>query len=281
MGTSQRFDFSLANLTGRRVLNLATFFNSNGNVIMVRILFVILLAGILSQLHQPALAQERKPFTPDQMLEVENTNIAGITDNGRFVAVVTSSRRDRLGIDHFKFADPTYVQQSTSRLYVLNTENGEQNEVTDGPTVLQTSAWSPDNQTLAVIMMDNQRVTLQMYDAERNRLREFKLRTDLEIASNTDLNWMPDGSGLMLSLRADGWRARADSMYTAINDGPVVIQDSENDFLAWDRVWMQNNRSVLALLDIDSRQVTELTDEGMFESIHIPEDGSTRTYPHQ
>lgn len=248
---------------------------------MIRTLFVVLLAGILSQLHQPAFAQELKTFTPDQMLEVENTNITGITDNGRFAAVITSTQRDRLGINHFNFADPTYVQQYTSRLYVLNTESGEQNEVTDGPAVIQTSAWSPDNRTLAIILMDDQRVTLQMYDAERDRLRELSPRTDLEIASNTDLNWTPDGSGLILSLRADGWRATADSMYTAINDGPVVIQNSDNDFLAWDRVWMQNNRSVLALLDIDSREVTELTDESMIESIHIPEDGSFVAITHE
>ncbi|MDZ7806173.1 MAG: prolyl oligopeptidase family serine peptidase [Gracilimonas sp.] len=190
------------------------------------------------------------------------------------MAITSSSQRDRLGIDHFSFADPTYVQQRTSRLYVLNTENGEQNEVTDGPAVIQASAWSPDNKTLAVILMDEQRVTLHMYDAERDRLREFKPRTDLDIASNTELNWMPDGSGLMLSLRADGWRTKADSMYTAINNGPVVIQDSENDLLAWDRVWMQNDHSVLALVHTGSRQVTELTDEVMVASLNIPEDGS-------
>jgi len=241
---------------------------------MSRILFFILLAGILSPIHQPAYAQELKTFTPDQMLEVENTNITGITNDGRFVAVTSSSQRDRLGIDHFKFADPTYVQQHTSRLFVLNTENGEQNEVTDGATVIQASAWSPDNRTLAIILMDKQRVTLHMYDAERDRLREFKPKTDLEIASNTDLDWMPDGSGLMLSLRANGWRAKADSMYTAINDGPVVIQESDKDFLAWDRVWMQNDQSVLALVNTDSRQVTELNDEAMIASLNIPEDGA-------
>jgi len=146
--------------------------------------------------------------------------------------------------------------------------------VTDGPTVIQNSAWSPDNKTLAVIMMDDQRVTLRMYDANRDRLREFNPKTDLEIASNTDLNWTPDGTGLILSLRADGWRTKADSMYTAINDGPIVIQNSENDFLAWDRVWMQNEQSVLAMVTIDSREVTELTDEVMIESLNIPDDGS-------
>ena len=241
---------------------------------MFRLIFSILLAGILLLIHQPAAAQELKPFTPDEMLEVENTNITGVTDDGQFVAVSSSSSRDRLGIDHFSFGDPTYVQQRTSRLYVLNTENGKQNEVTDGPTVIQNSAWSPDNKTLAVIMMDDQRVTLRMYDANRDRLREFNPKTDLEIASNTDLNWTPDGTGLILSLRADGWRAKADSMYTAINDGPIVIQNSENDFLAWDRVWMQNEQSVLAMVTIDSREVTELTDEVMIESLNIPDDGS-------
>ena len=241
---------------------------------MFRLIFSILLAGILLLIHQPAAAQELKPFTPDEMLEVENTNITGVTDDGQFVAVSSSSSRDRLGIDHFSFGDPTYVQQRTSRLYVLNTENGKQNEVTDGPTVIQNSAWSPDNKTLAVIMMDDQRVTLRMYDANRDRLREFNPKTDLEIASNTDLNWTPDGTGLILSLRADGWRTKADSMYTAINDGPIVIQNSENDFLAWDRVWMQNEQSVLAMVTIDSREVTELTDEVMIESLNIPDDGS-------
>ena len=241
---------------------------------MTRITFLILLAGVLFQAHQPAIAQQLQPFTPDEMLDVKNINIAEITDDGRFAAVTSSTQRDRLGIDHFRFADPTYVQQRTSRLFVVNTENGDPFEVTDGPAVIQAVAWSPDNRTLAFILMDNQRVTLQMYDAERQRLRELKPKTDLEIASNTDLDWLPDGSGLILSLRAEGWKEKADSMYAAINDGPIVIQNSENDFLAWDRVWMQNNTSVPALLQIDSRQVTELTGEGMFESLNIADDGS-------
>lgn len=241
---------------------------------MTRITFLILLAGVLFQAHMPAIGQQLQPFTPDEMLDVKNINIAEITDDGRFAAVTSSTQRDRLGIDHFRFADPTYVQQRTSRLFVVNTENGDPFEVTDGPAVIQAVAWSPDNRTLAFILMDNQRVTLQMYDAERQRLRELKAKTDLEIASNTDLDWLPDGSGLILSLRAEGWREKADSMYAAINDGPIVIQNSENDFLAWDRVWMQNNTSVPALLQIDSRQVTELTGEGMFESLNIADDGS-------
>jgi dipeptidyl aminopeptidase/acylaminoacyl peptidase len=242
---------------------------------MSRILFTLLIAGVLFQSQSiSAAAQNLKPFTPDEMLEVESVNITDITNDGRFAAVTSSNQRNRLGIDHFRFADPTYVQQRTSRLYVLNTENGEQHDVTGSPEVIQSMAWSPDNRTLAVILMDDQQVTLQMYDAERQRLREFRPRTDLEIASNTGLDWTPDGSGLILSFRADGWRAKADSMYTAINDGPIVIQDSENDFLAWDRVWNQNSQSILALLDIDSREVTQLTGEGMFDDLNIAEDGS-------
>lgn len=241
---------------------------------MYRIIFFILLALILSLTTQSLYGQELKPFTPDEMLEVENINITDITDDGQYAAITSSTQRDRLGIDHFRFADPTYVQQRTSRLFVVNTENGEQHEVTDEPMVIQTSAWSPDNRTLAIILMDGQRVKLHMYDAEQNRLRELNPRTNLEFASNTNLNWTPDGSGLILSLRADGWRAKADSMYTAINDGPIVIQDSNNDFLAWDRVRMQNNKSVLALLDTGSRRVTELTEESMIESLNIPEDGA-------
>ncbi|WP_158278741.1 prolyl oligopeptidase family serine peptidase [Rhodohalobacter mucosus] len=242
---------------------------------MYRILFSILFAGLLFQTgYPPAIAQDLKPFTPDEMLEVENINITGITDDGRFAAVSASTQRDRLGVDHFRFADPTYLQQRTSRLYVLDTENGEQHEVTDRPEVIQNTAWSPDNRTLAIVMMDGQQVTLHLYDAGRQRLRELRPRTGLEIASNTGLDWTPDGSGLILSLRADGWRAKADSMYTAINDGPIVIQDSNNDFLAWDRVWNQNSTSLLTFLDIDSREVTELTDEGMFDSLNIAEDGS-------
>ncbi|MDZ7806172.1 MAG: hypothetical protein U5K71_03555 [Gracilimonas sp.] len=44
---------------------------------MSRFIFFILIAGIISQIHQPALAQELKPFTPDEMLKVETTNITG------------------------------------------------------------------------------------------------------------------------------------------------------------------------------------------------------------
>ncbi|MFN1835299.1 prolyl oligopeptidase family serine peptidase [Balneola sp. MJW-20] len=219
-------------------------------------------------------AQDKKTFGIEESMNTVNVNIQALNPDGSYAAFTTATQKNRLNIDHFSFANPAYVQEYTSRLNVLNTGTGEHRDIIGRDAVIREYVWSPDGNTLAFFMLKDQRPTLQLYDVDRNRLRELKPRTDKEIASISDLQWSSDGSALFINLRENGWRDKADSMYTVTNDGPIVIQDSRNDFLAWERVRLHNAMTIPARVEVQSRRVTELAPEGMYEDPVLAEDGS-------
>ena len=82
----------------------------------------------------PAWAQSTgRAFTPDDALGVKSVRIQDVTDDGRWVAATLQSRGDRLGVDHQRFGDPTYLSPSVADLLVIDTRSGEQTRLFDEP----------------------------------------------------------------------------------------------------------------------------------------------------
>jgi len=223
-------------------------------------------------LTQQAAAQQ--VFDVEDGLNVRGINVQDITEDGRFAVALITTRKDRLGVNHNRFADPTYVQKRTGRQVIIDTENGKQQELFNQQVQTRAFTWSPDGETLAFFLLKDQRYYLQLYDRSRDRLQQLNLKSNKEIASNSLLEWRPDGSGLMLQLREEGWRAKADSMYREMTEGPIITQNSANDFLAWDRIWNINDRTILAHVNVSGRDVTELTTGGTYNDLNQAEDGS-------
>lgn len=227
----------------------------------------------------PVWAQTQKQaFTIQDGLKVRNLNIADITEDGRYAVVMTSNRRNRLGVNHGRFADPTYIQKRNARMVIIDAETGDQLEPYNRDIQARSLAWSPDGTKLAYFLRDGNRFYLHVYNREDNQTRKINLKTDKEISSNSLLEWRPDGSGILLELRADGWRVKADSMYKKMTEGPILVQNSTNDFLAWDRIWNMADRSILAEVSMQSAEVTELTEEGMVDDLNQSENGEFITY---
>ena len=226
---------------------------------------------------------QQQLFSVDDGLNVRNISVEGLTKDGAYAVAVTTTRKDRLGVNHNRFADPTYIQKRTARVLIINTGSGEQKELFEGRVQAREFTWSPDGETLAFFLLRDQRYYLHLYDRNTERLWQPDLDTGKEIASNSLLEWRPDGSGLILELRNEGWRAKADSMYRELTEGPIIIQDANNDFLAWDRIWNINDQTMLAAVDLNSLAVSELTGEGVYDDLNQSEDGSfiayTQRYP--
>ena len=199
----------------------------------------------------PAHAQQR-PFTTEVALDVNLVGIAAVTSDGSRVAATVRTRRDRTDVDHQRFGDPTYISPTSTRLMVIDTRSGNRTWVHEDPAQLRGFAWSPDGERLAYFAVEDGAYRLRIFDARAGSAETVALGTDNEIASSSPLVWAPDASGVLLGLRPDGWAEEARAAFVALTEAPVIVQDSRNDFLAWDRVRNIAARQIIALVSLEN-----------------------------
>jgi dipeptidyl aminopeptidase/acylaminoacyl peptidase len=225
-----------------------------------------------------ATAQEKQPFTTEDALNVANIRVQAITADGRYVAATSATDRDRKNVDHMRYGDPTYISPSFADVLVIDTETGEQRSLFDEKVQVRSFTWAPDGGMLAFLVRDEDEYFLHTYEPERNRVRKVDLRSDKPIASNSFLEWRPDGSGVVLMLREETWAATSRQMFLDLSEGPTIVQDSREPFLAWEVVRGQGSLAVPAIVDIRSRDVRELLPEGRYSGMEQSEDGQYLTY---
>ena len=236
------------------------------------------LAGALATLATPSPAHPQQPFTPEVALDVSSVSIAAVTRDGSRVAATVRTRRDRTDVDHNRYGDPTYISPGSMRLMVIDTRTGTQTWVHDAPAQLRGFAWSPDGQRLAYFAVEDGEYRLRIFDAAAGTGRTVAVRTDREIASSSPLVWSPDGTRVLLGLRPDGWAGEARAAFVALTEAPVIVQDSRNDFLAWDRVRNIAARQITALVSTNDGTVEEILADVTPSDPGFAEDGSYITY---
>ncbi|MCH7475681.1 MAG: S9 family peptidase [Gemmatimonadetes bacterium] len=228
-----------------------------------RLIGAALTAGLFVAISaSSARAQDTQPFTTEDALNVASLTVRDVTDDGRYIVATRATQRDRKNVDHMRFGDPTYVSPSLADVWVIDTDTREHVSLFDEKVQVRSFAWSPDGSTVAFLLLKRNEYLLHTYDRERNRVRQVDLKTDKSIASNSPLMWRPDGSGVVLGLRPDGWAETSRQMFLDLSEGPTIVQDSRKPFLAWDVVRSQNSLIIPALVELPSRDVRELRGEG-------------------
>jgi len=234
------------------------------------------LVGLLA-LTAPLEAQQGRPFTPDDALSIRSLSVSDMTSDGRWVAATHRTRRDGQGTtDHFRYGDPTYISPSVTNFVLLDTESGEQTPIVDGMVQVRGMEWSPDDRHLAFFMREGQQdgddYRLYLFDRESGDIDEVELDSDLPIASNSRLEWRPDGSGLLIDLRAADWYERSRAAFLEMTEGPIVVHDGSEPFLDWDRVRNMGRliRPAMVALNGDTEVLFE---EGNWGGINQTEDG--------
>ncbi len=229
-------------------------------------------------LAQDVQAQEGQGLTTRLALDVATPAVAAMTDDGSRVVVTARTRRGRLDVDHQRFGDPTYVAPSLIRAMIIETASGERTWLHEEAAQVSDFAWSPDGRHLAYFLFDGARFRLHVHDAESGDTREVTPRTPLAIASSSFLLWSPDGDELLLTLRPEGWAERARDAFYAMTEAPIIVQDSRNDFLAWDRVRNMANEQITALVSVDDGTVRELITDVVPADVGFSPDGTRITY---
>ena len=225
-----------------------------------------------------ALAQEQRTFTPEIALDVRSVGIGAVTDDGSRVAVTIRTRRDRTDVDHQRYGDPTYISPVAMGLMVIDTRSGVQTWVIEEPAQIREFEWSPDGTRLAYFIVENGQYDLRIFDASSGRSTPVDLGGNKEIASSSPLVWSPDGATVLLGLRPDEWATEARSAFLGLTEAAVIVQDSRNDFLAWDRVRNLANQQITALVSVADGSVRELLSEPAPVDPGFSEDGTYITY---
>jgi len=223
-------------------------------------------------------AQQVRAFSPEIALDVRNVRIAAVTDNGTRVAATVQTRRDRADVDHQRYGDPTYISPVSTKLMVIDTGSGDQNWVYERPAQLRAFTWSPDGTRLGYFIVEDDSYKLCIFDTSSARTTTLELVSDKEIASSSSLVWSPDGSTILLGLRPKGWAVEARRAFLALTEAAVIVQDSRNDFLAWDRVRNIANQQITALVSVADGAVREILADVTPQGASFAEDGSYITY---
>ncbi|MGD8818172.1 MAG: hypothetical protein PVJ51_13375, partial [Acidobacteriota bacterium] len=229
-------------------------------------------------LSAPAVAQQARRFSPEVALDVRNARIVDMTDDGSLIAVTVQTRRGRTDVDHQRYGDPTYLSPAGTRLMVIDTRSGAQTWVHEEPAQIRGFTFSPDGTRLGYFMAHDDRYELHIYDVAAASWTMPELQTNKEIASSSPLVWSPDGTKILVGLRPDGWREEASQAFWSVTEAPVIVQDSRNDFLAWDRVRNLSNRQDTALVDLSDFSVREVLTETPPQGLDFSADGSYLTY---
>ena len=163
-------------------------------------------------------------------LRVKSFSPRAVTEDGRYMAGTINRRSGRLGTDHKRYRDPTYISPRPAEVVILDTDTATFSPVLDSESQVQGLTWSPDGKILAFFLRRGDGFFLHTYDREKKRLREIKLKTDKPIASNSFLIWKNDGSGVLLALRAAGWEEQSRAMFREATVGPIIVYDSREPF---------------------------------------------------
>ena len=240
----------------------------------------VLLATVLSCAPAVLSAQEarRTGFTANDALDVVNYSVADLSDDGRWVAATSSTRRAGLGVDYRRDGDPTYIRPGSFRLWAIDTRSGDALPVFPDARNVRSAAWSPDASRLAVLVQRGEHFEPQVWDRATRKAKVLSVPSPLYVAENSDLRWTNDGKRLIVALRSPDWKARATTEFARLTRGPIFVQDSKDPFLAWDAMRRLGNVRAIYSLDVASGRATELLPERMVAQYALTEDDSLITW---
>jgi dipeptidyl aminopeptidase/acylaminoacyl peptidase len=230
-----------------------------------------LLAALLAYpvlLAAPAAAQQDR-YTVDDVLDTPGASASALSADGRWLVVTTATLRDRIGIDNYRFADPTYVAPSVSDVLVVDTRTGESRRVFADKRQTRGFTWSPDGARLAFLLRDGETFRPVVWERASGRLRNIALPRGSSAAENANLQWTDDGTQLLLAVRTDAWRQEARQRFEQEVRGPIVVQRSSDPFLSWDDIRRMPLRQSLVLIDVASGRTADVLPETQLRSYQL------------
>ena len=140
------------------------------------------------------------------------------------------------------------------------------------------ATFTKDGSKLAFFLLKGDDWTLDVTDVAANRTRQVAVHTTRPIASNAPLEWAPDGKSVLVTLRPDGWADSARAAFRYMTEGPILVQDAKEPFLAWDSVRNLGDRQIPAIVTLADGAVREILPETPIRGAQFSADGSYLAY---
>lgn len=229
-----------------------------------------------------ALAQtagaEKTPFSVADSLRIKSFSPQSLTKDGHYLAGSIGLRLDRLGTDHKRYRDPTYISPRLAEIMILDTEHQKMTPLFKTKVQARSLTWSPDGKTLAFFLLKGDRYLLHTFDREKGKLKEIGIKSQKSIASNSFLIWSNDGSRIFLALRENQWEKKSQVMFKEATVGPIIVYDTREPFLKWDVIRDQDLLLIPAVVNLEDNNVRELLPEERYGNVRLAKDDSFITY---
>ena len=226
-------------------------------------------------------AQSLAPFTAEDMLKVATASVLGLTEDGARVAVAVRKLEDNATTDHRRYGDPTYVPTNLVDVVVYDTRSGTSERVFKQLMTVRRAAWSRDGLRLALLTTAENAerlatTTVWIWDAQRRTLSEVP-RTQA-IGATSGLEWLADGSRLVVARRDAAGDRAAHAMFKTLVDGPIVVHSSKDSFLEWDALRRAERLRELVALDPRSGDARSMLPKTKLTDYQLSRDGSFLTF---
>jgi dipeptidyl aminopeptidase/acylaminoacyl peptidase len=250
------------------------------------VLSTLVALTLLASSVSPAAGAAQSPgpanprFTVADLFDVTNINLGDLSEDGRWLALTATSLRDRIGINNYRFGDPTYIAPALSNVLVIDTQSANRQQIFPGSSKRQVRSlrWSPDASLLAMLVLQGEIFAPMIWERSTGKIRDLEVPSGKHVPDNTELQWNPDGTQLIFSLRNNDWLNNARQRFDAETKGPVVVHSNKEPFLAWEELRRMSLTRSLVAYDTKTGKTREILPEMRLRSYELAEDGSFVAY---
>jgi len=230
-------------------------------------MLAVVVASLAAHTALEAQGSSTKPaFSIDDALNVVSYVQTDLSDDGRWLATVSTLRRDNFGVDYRRDGDPTYIRPSSGTVLVIETATGKSRAIFPDKRNVKSLAWSPDGSRLAMLVVHNDAFEPVIWERSTGRLTSVRAPAGSYVAENSDVRWTNDGASIVFALHSDAWKRSIRERFDRYTKGPVFVQSSNDPFLAWDDLRRSASRRSVVAYDVATRKTRELIPEGMIAS---------------
>jgi dipeptidyl aminopeptidase/acylaminoacyl peptidase len=217
-------------------------------------------------------------FSANDALDLNTWSIADVTDDGRYVAMTHTVRRDAFGTDYRRDGDPTYLRVNSVRLWVIDSRTGQRTAVFPDKRPVRGMRWSPDGSMLAFLVLDGGVLHPTVWNRATGKLATHKMPVGKYVAEQSDVRWTAGGTKLVVAVHTTDWKNKATAMFQNITAGPIIVQNSKDPFLAWDELRRMGNIRSVGTIDLKTGAYEEIAPEAMIGTYTVAADGSSIVY---